>query len=159
MFFLAEYFHMLTGAGFFTLLFLGGWSLNPFTGWDLPVSGEWWMGLIQVAVVGGKMFLLVAFAMVIRWSLPRFRFDQLMRLAWEGMIPTTLFLVLVVSFFIFLGWQEWMWAGSLGSLLVIFLVHPFMPRQANPNHKVPLAGSRYSPLRPDTGTDVMSEGS
>jgi NADH-quinone oxidoreductase subunit H len=159
MFFLAEYFHIITGAGFFTLLFLGGWSLNPFTGLDLPIAGEWWLGLIQLAVVVTKMALLVAFAMVIRWSLPRFRFDQLMRLAWEGMIPTTLFMVLVVSFFIFLGWQEWMWGGSLGALVVIVLVNPLLPRQVNPNHKVPLAGSRYSPLRPDGASEPLNEGS
>ena len=64
-FFLAEYFHMITGAAFFTMLFLGGWSLNPFGGWDLPGSGPWWIGLIQFGVVAFKMFLLIAFAMAI----------------------------------------------------------------------------------------------
>ena len=158
-FFLAEYFHMITGAGFFTMLFLGGWSLNPATGWDLPVSGAWWMGLIQIAVVGAKMSFLIAFAMAIRWSLPRFRFDQLMRLAWEGMIPTALFLLLVVSFFVFLGWEEWMWAGSLGAIVVIYLVSPFMPRQADPNHKVPLVGSRFSPVKGEPGHESAGEAS
>ena len=157
MFFLAEYFHMITGAGFFTMLFLGGWSLNPATGWDLPVAGAWWMGLIQIAVVGAKMSFLVAFAMVIRWSLPRFRFDQLMRLAWEGMIPTALFVLLVVSFFVFLGWEEWMWAGSLGAVVVIYVVSPLMPRQADPNHKVPLIGSRFSPVKSELGREGTGE--
>jgi NADH-quinone oxidoreductase subunit H len=157
MFFLAEYFHMLTGAAFFTMLFLGGWSINPFTGWDIPNSGEWWLGLIQFAVVAGKIFFLIAFVMAIRWTIPRFRFDQLMRLAWEGMIPAALLVLLVVSFFVFFGWQTWMWAGSLGILLVIYFVTPLMPRQPDPNHKVPLVGSRFSPVVSEPGQDSSGE--
>jgi NADH-quinone oxidoreductase subunit H len=157
MFFLAEYFHMLTGAAFFTMLFLGGWSINPFTGWDIPNSGEWWLGLIQFAVVAGKIFFLIAFVMAIRWTIPRFRFDQLMRLAWEGMIPAALLVLLVVSFFVFFGWQTWMWAGSLGILVVIYFVVPLMPRQADPNQKIPLVGSRFSPVVSEPGQDSSGE--
>ena len=104
------------------------------------------MGLIQFGVVAGKMFLLIAFAMAIRWTLPRFRFDQLMRLAWEGMIPASLLVMLVTSTFLFFGWTEWMWAGSLGTIVLIYLVLPIMPRQADPNHRVRLIGSRFSPV-------------
>lgn len=156
-FFLAEYFHMITGAAFFTMLFLGGWSLNPFGGWDLPASGPWWMGLIQFGVVATKMFLLIAFAMAIRWTLPRFRFDQLMRLAWEGMIPASLLVMLVTSVFLFLGWQDWMWAGSLGVVAVIWLVLPIMPRQSDPNHKVKLIGSRFSPAEDELDPGSLAE--
>ena len=145
LFFLAEYFHMITGAAFFTMLFLGGWSVNPFGGWDLPASGPWWIGLVQLGVVAGKMFLLIAFAMALRWTLPRFRFDQLMSLAWEGMIPASLLVMLVTSVFVFFGWIDWMWAGSLGTIAIIWVLVPIMPRQADPNHKVRLIGSRYSP--------------
>lgn len=145
LFFLAEYFHMITGAAFFTMLFLGGWSVNPFGGWDLPASGPLWLGLVQLGVVAGKMFLLIAFAMALRWTLPRFRFDQLMSLAWEGMIPASLLVMLVTSVFVFFGWIDWMWAGSLATLAIIWVLVPVMPRQADPNHKVRLIGSRYSP--------------
>ena len=51
--------------------------------------------------------------MMVRWTLPRFRFDQLMRLAWEGMIPTALLLVLVVSIYMYLDWGDYLWTGSL----------------------------------------------
>jgi NADH-quinone oxidoreductase subunit H len=145
MFFLAEYFHMITGAAFFTMLFLGGWSVNPFGGWDLPASGPAWLGLVQLGVVAGKMFILIAFAMALRWTLPRFRFDQLMRLAWEGMIPASLLVMLVTSVFVFLGWTDWMWAGSLATIVAIYVLVPVMPRQSDPNHKVRLIGSRFSP--------------
>ena len=157
MFFLGEYFHMITGAGFFTMLFLGGWSLNPVSGWDLPLMGAWWLPLVQIAVVIAKMAFLIAFAMALRWTLPRFRFDQLMRLAWEGMIPASLFMLLVVSVFVFLGWESWMWLGSLGSMAFIYMILPFMPRQVDPNHKVPLIGSRYSPLVSPSGSTAKPE--
>ena len=159
LFFLAEYFHMITGAAFFTMLFLGGWSVNPFGGWDLPVAGAWWMGLIQFGVVAFKMFLLVAFAMAIRWTLPRFRFDQLMRLAWEGMIPVSLLVMLMVSFFLFMGWNDYMWAGSLGCIGSIYVILPFMPQQSDPNHRTRLVGSRFSPVEGGTSDEPLSNAS
>ncbi len=151
MFFLAEYFHMITGAAFFSLLFLGGWSVNPIgallPGLDLPAQGSVAMALLQVAVMGGKVFLLVAFAMAIRWTLPRFRFDQLMKLAWEGMIPASILLLAGVSVMVYLGLETWMWVASLACLAIIWVVGPMLPRQANPNQRVPMIGSRFSPLR------------
>jgi NADH-quinone oxidoreductase subunit H len=160
-FFLGEYFHMITGAAFFTMLFLGGWSLDPIAGligWDIVNAGEvWWVGLIQFAVVLFKIFLMVAFGMAVRWTLPRFRFDQLMKLAWEGMIPTSLLVVLITSVWIFLGWQDWMFLASLATIVIIFIAHPLMPRQETPNRRIRLIGSRFSPLHP---SDVVpAEGS
>jgi len=147
LFFMGEYIHMVVGAAFFTLLFLGGWSLNPLgIGWDLPMSGGILLILLQFGVILGKVFALVFLVMMIRWTLPRFRFDQLMRLAWEGMIPTTMLLLMMTSLFIYMGWLDYLWLGSLGALVIIYFVRPLMPRQANPNHKVPLIGSRFSPL-------------
>ncbi|MCH2143607.1 MAG: NADH-quinone oxidoreductase subunit NuoH [Phycisphaerales bacterium] len=156
-FFLGEYFHMITGAAFFTMLFLGGWSLNPVAGlfgWDFTNAGQvWWLGFLQVGIVIFKIFLMVAFGMAVRWTLPRFRFDQLMKLAWEGMIPASLLVVLVTSVWIYLGLQDWMFLASLGTILIIFIVHPFMPRQANPNRRIKMIGSRFSPLQ---SSDIVS---
>lgn len=147
LFFMGEYIHMVVGGAFFTLLFLGGWSLNPLgVGWDLPMSGGLLMILLQFGVILGKIFALVFLVMMIRWTLPRFRFDQLMRLAWEGMIPTSMLLLMMTSLFVYMGWLDYLWLGSLGALVVIYFVRPLMPRQANPNHRVPLIGSRFSPL-------------
>lgn len=151
LFFMAEYVHLFVGSAFFAVLFLGGWSLNPLFGWDVPATGGLATVLLQFGIVLGKVFGLVVLTMMIRWTLPRFRFDQLMRLAWEGMIPVSLLLLLVTSLFVFLGWTHHLWAGSLAALGIILLAHPHMPRQANPNHRVPLIGSRFSPLD-DAGT-------
>jgi len=147
LFFMAEYVHVFTGSAMFAVLFLGGWSLNPIGGADLPMAGGIGMVLLQVGVMLGKVFGLVVLTMMVRWTLPRFRFDQLMRLAWEGMIPTGLLILLVTSAFVYMGWTSWLWAGSLLALGIILAVHPLMPRQANPNRRVPLIGSRFIPLR------------
>ena len=147
-FFLAEYFHMVTGAAFFTLLFLGGFSVNPLGfGPNLPMEGGLGITLLQWLVVMGKVTFLIAFAMAIRWTLPRFRFDQLMRLAWEGMIPTALLMVAMTAVFVYMGWTDYTWAGSLACVAIVYLAGPLLPRQPNPNRRLPLIGSRFSPLR------------
>jgi NADH-quinone oxidoreductase subunit H len=152
MFFLGEYFHMIAGAAFFSLLFLGGWSVSPFGLWpDLPSSGGLPVILAQFAVMMGKVTAMVAFAMALRWTLPRFRFDQLMRLAWEGLIPTSLLVLLMTAAFVFMGWTRHIWIGSLGCVAILYVVGPLMPRRGSPNHRIPLIGSRFSPLVDGTG--------
>jgi NADH-quinone oxidoreductase subunit H len=153
MFFLAEYFHMITGAAFFSVLFLGGWSLNPFgTGPDLAPQGGLLLILAQMGIMLGKTGLVVAFGMAVRWTLPRFRFDQLMRLAWEGMIPTALLMLLITAAFEFMGWGDRIWLGSLLCIAAAYLLGPMLPRQANPNHRIGLIGSRFSPVIEGTGS-------
>ena len=95
---------------------------------------------------------MVAFAMAIRWTLPRFRFDQLMRLAWEGLIPTSLMVLLMTAAFVFMGWNSYIWVGSIGCIAVLYLISPLMPRQASPNHRIPMVGSRFSPMVDGTGS-------
>jgi NADH-quinone oxidoreductase subunit H len=104
------------------------------------------MILLQFGVVLGKVFLMIFLTMMVRWTLPRFRFDQLMRLSWEGMIPASLLVLLVTSLMVFMGWIGWMWAASIATFAIIWLAHPLLPRQANPNRRIPLIGSRFSPL-------------
>ena len=152
MFFLAEYFHVITGSAFFALLFLGGFSINPLGGltpaawnFELPMVGGLALILLQMAIMLGKTALMVAFTMAIRWTLPRFRFDQLMRLAWEGMIPTALLLLTAAATMTYFGATGFMWIASIACLIIIWIVHPFMPKQHNPNQKIPIIGSRFSP--------------
>jgi NADH-quinone oxidoreductase subunit H len=147
MFFLGEYVGMIIGSAFFVTLFLGGWSLNPIGyGPDVPLGGTLPIILLQFGIVLGKSFLVICLTMMVRWTLPRFRFDQLMRLSWEGMIPASLLVVLVTSFFVYMGWMQFMWAGSLAALAIIWVISPMLPKQPNPNHRVPMIGSRFSPL-------------
>ncbi|MCA9296122.1 MAG: NADH-quinone oxidoreductase subunit NuoH [Phycisphaerales bacterium] len=148
LFFMGEYVNLCVGSAFFAILFLGGWSVNPLPwGPDLTGDGVWWLMPAQAIVMATKIFLLVFLTMMIRWTLPRFRFDQLMRLAWEGMIPASLLVLMITSVMVYLGWTDWMWIGSLAALAVIYVVYPYIPRQSNPNHRIPIIGSRFSPLR------------
>jgi NADH-quinone oxidoreductase subunit H len=152
LFFMGEYIHLFVGAAFFTTLFLGGWSLNPITGWDLPATGGLLMIGLQFGIVLGKVFLLVFLAMMVRWTLPRFRFDQLMRLAWEGMIPTSLLLVLIVSIYIYLGWSAYLWTGSIVALVIMVIARPLLPTN-DTNKRIELIGSRFSPPMRETSTE------
>lgn len=157
LFFMGEYIHLVVGAAFFTTLFLGGWSINPITGWDLPQTGGIWLILLQFGIVLGKCFLLIFFGMVVRWTVPRFRFDQLMKLAWEGMIPLSLALLLMTSAFVYFGWTQWLWAGSLGATVVLFALQPMLPSRAKANRRIGLVGSRFSPVEDESSTGVIAK--
>ncbi|MEM7228503.1 MAG: NADH-quinone oxidoreductase subunit NuoH [Planctomycetota bacterium] len=148
LFFMGEYVNLCVGSAFFALMFMGGWSVNPLPfGPDLTGSGALWLLPLQFGVMAGKIFLLIFLTMMIRWTLPRFRFDQLMRLAWEGMIPASLFVLMVTSVMVYFGWTGWMWLASLGCLVALYVIYPHIPRQSDPNHRIPLVGSRFSPVR------------
>jgi NADH-quinone oxidoreductase subunit H len=94
MFFIAEYANVLTFSAMFSTLFLGGWDI-PFTTWDETP------GLLQTLATGIVMFLkttsLVFLVMWIRWTLPRFRYDQLMSLGWKFMLPLALVNIIGVA--------------------------------------------------------------
>ncbi|MFO0874370.1 MAG: NADH-quinone oxidoreductase subunit NuoH [Phycisphaerales bacterium] len=158
LFFLAEYAHMITGAALFTILFLGGWSLNPLPiGPDLPAPSAGGLGigmiLVQVLVVLFKIFLVICADMAIRWTIPRLRYDQIMKLSWTGMIPIALLLLIATSMVVYLGAQPWMWAVSLACVAAVYFGQSLMPRQPDPNNRIPLVGSRFSPAR---DADVMT---
>lgn len=84
LFFLGEYAAMIIGSGLAVTLFLGGWSL-PF-GWLAPASIDadvpFFHGIMHIATFFLKVVIFILFFIWIRWSLPRFRYDQLMRLGW-----------------------------------------------------------------------------
>ena len=93
LFFLAEYFNMIAGAALFCVLFLGGWSVNPlgaFIPGDLPLVGGLPLVLAQVGVMAAKTAAVVTLGIALRWTLPRFRFDQLMAIGWKVFLPLAL---------------------------------------------------------------------
>jgi len=83
-------------------LFLGGWHFP----W-LPESGTAAL-VLQVLVFAAKMMALVIFYMLIRWTIPRFRFDQLMGIAWKVLIPLSLVNLVCVMVVKRLGWDPWL---------------------------------------------------
>ncbi len=86
LFLIAEFLHMLVAAFLITILFLGGWH---FWGMSVPADNviTWPEALLRIAVLAAKVLAVVVFFMLVRWSWPRFRFDQLMTLAWKVMLP------------------------------------------------------------------------
>jgi NADH-quinone oxidoreductase subunit H len=149
LFALAEYIHMITNSALFATVFLGGWTLIPF----VPVPGlrPEDVGIVAVlakfAVLFGKAALLVCFMIAIRWTLPRLRYDQVMQMGWQAMIPLSLIIVIANAFLTFYGLTSTvaMLVANVAILAVILAVQPFLPR-ANTNRKIRIAGSRFSPL-------------
>ncbi|MBN1342624.1 MAG: NADH-quinone oxidoreductase subunit NuoH [Phycisphaerae bacterium] len=92
LFFLGEYGHMIVSAGFMVALFFGGWQPIPWLGW-LTESTAWWAVAMRIGVYFAKVVAFIFVFMWIRWTLPRFRFDQLLNLAWKGLVPMGLALV------------------------------------------------------------------
>jgi NADH-quinone oxidoreductase subunit H len=93
LFFLGEYIAMITGSGIITTLFLGGWH---FPG--IPDGSHGWIfGLINIAVFFAKVAALIFLFMWVRWTLPRFRWDQLMRLGWLFFFEIALVNIFVVA--------------------------------------------------------------
>src|SRR3954467_7080718 len=98
-FFIAEYANVVTVCAMVTTLFFGGWDI-PFTDWDrsggvLPTLATWLVFFLKV------MFW-VFFVMWIRWTLPRFRYDQLMALGWKVLMPLALAYIMVVAVALYL---------------------------------------------------------
>jgi NADH-quinone oxidoreductase subunit H len=85
LFLIAEFLHMITAAFLIVILFFGGWHLWGLTGSTDEVT--WPIAILRIVVLGLKVLLVILFFMLVRWSWPRFRFDQLMALAWKVMLP------------------------------------------------------------------------
>jgi len=101
MFFMAEYTHMIVSSCLVTALFLGGWYPLPFGGWfGINIDKFWY--LPPIVFLGKVVFMLFLFIWV-RWTLPRFRYDQVMRLGWKGLFPIAVANLVVTSILIVTG--------------------------------------------------------
>ena len=92
MFFLAEYVNMVIVSAFATTLFLGGWMF-PFVGLDSPLN-QGWLPLIWFAI---KLFALLFGFIWLRATLPRFRYDQFMKLGWKILVPANLVWIMIIA--------------------------------------------------------------
>ncbi len=116
MFFIAEYAHVLTASALMATLFFGGWDI-PF--WDgdtifrdsqgallrgydaqgqgIPAEPSIWITLASLASFSAKTAFFVFVYIWVRWTLPRFRYDQVMHLGWKVVLPGALGYVMLVS--------------------------------------------------------------
>jgi NADH-quinone oxidoreductase subunit H len=84
---IAEFLHMITASFLIVILFLGGWHLPLITGDPSATDIGWLTAIVRIVVLQLKIVAVIVFFMWVRWSWPRFRYDQLMNLGWKIMLP------------------------------------------------------------------------
>lgn len=109
MFFMGEYAAMVTVSCLTILMFLGGWELLPFFSWKdlsaligIEIYSHPILWFLPTAWFLAKLAFLIFFFIWVRWTLPRFRYDQLMDLGWKRLIPLSL-LNLIITIIVAIG--------------------------------------------------------
>ena len=98
-FLMSEYMNMVTASALIVTLFFGGWTfpgMSRFSGWPLLV--------LSLVAFGIKLAFFLWLFVWVRWSLPRFRYDQLMRLGWKGLLPLATLNLVWVGVAMAMGW-------------------------------------------------------
>lgn len=95
LFWLGEFAEIVVASALMTVLFFGGWQLPWVNLIEISKSipgAEFipWASLLGAAIFGAKVSILAVLQVIIRWTLPRFRYDQLMNLCWKLMLPASL---------------------------------------------------------------------
>jgi len=115
LFFIGEYTHVITTSFLVSVLFFGGWHFPYIAEASSVYAGAW---AVKLLVLAFKVFLCIVFIMLLRWTIPRFRYDQLMGLAWKVLIPLSLANVVLVMCVLQFGWNRW-WLTAGSALLFI----------------------------------------
>ncbi len=153
LFFLAEYAHLITGSAFFALLFLGGYHL-PIPGLSQltsPDATSFLAVLVKFTVFFTKAMGMVFFAMLIRWTLPRMRYDQIMQLGWQSLIPVGMVLIVATSYMVYMGWTATLPLLVMNAVVfaVMLVVTPVLGKafgRSTSNRRIPMYGSRFNPV-------------
>jgi NADH-quinone oxidoreductase subunit H len=106
MFFIAEYANMLTASALMATLFLGGWDIPFWTGDNMRIiapgvvegaAPAWWKTLLTFGAFATKTLLFIGLFMWVRWTVPRFRYDQIMHLGWKVLLPFALGYIVLMA--------------------------------------------------------------
>ena len=98
LFFLGEYAAMIAGSGVIVTLFLGGWSFPLIPDGSLPGIPGVLAGLVNIGVFFAKIIALLVFFIWVRWTVPRFRYDPLMKLGWYVFFELALVNIFIAAF-------------------------------------------------------------
>ncbi|HVU54970.1 MAG TPA: NADH-quinone oxidoreductase subunit NuoH [Puia sp.] len=104
----AEYVNMFISSAVMATLYWGGYDI-PFVN-DAAFGqahGQNLLATLQIVSLFGKIVIFIFFFMWVRWTIPRFRYDQLMRLGWKILIPLAIFNMLVTGFLVLLKQNHW----------------------------------------------------
>ncbi len=96
LFFIAEYANMVTASALIVTLFFGGWMVPFWAAVNQP-PWAWWKTAVTLGAFLAKVLFFLFFFMWIRWTLPRFRYDQLMSLGWKVLLPAALAYIVIVA--------------------------------------------------------------
>lgn len=100
MFFLAEYMHVVINSMLITTFFFGAYHL-PFAGYWLPEMSALWKGILDVAVFIAKTGFFVFLFIWVRWTIPRFKYNQVMKLGWSRLLPLSILNFIVIAAILF----------------------------------------------------------
>ncbi|HNM33252.1 MAG TPA: NADH-quinone oxidoreductase subunit NuoH [Chitinophagaceae bacterium] len=103
----AEYINMIMSSAVMATLYFGGYDIPFVNDANLYASIGNWAALLQVTSILIKIVIFIFVFMWIRWTTPRFRYDQLMDLGWKKMVPLALFNMLVTAFIVLLKHNGW----------------------------------------------------
>jgi NADH-quinone oxidoreductase subunit H len=92
----AEYINMFISSVVMATLFFGGYDI-PFFNEAATWGDHWWVGMIGFFVLMTKATIFIFFFMWIRWTIPRFRYDQLMNLGWKKLLPLALVNMIITA--------------------------------------------------------------
>ena len=132
LFFIAEYCNMITASALMATLFFGGWDI-PFTLWDNVAPHTGLKTLLTLGAFLVKVLFFLFLYMWIRWTLPRFRYDQLMSLGWKFLLPLALGYIVVIAGAVLLlesmGFARGSWPFHLGlamlnlaAVVILFMI-------------------------------------
>ncbi len=119
MFYIAEYANMVTASALMTTLFFGGWDI-PFTQWDNTPPWTILKAVATLAAFTLKVGFFLFLYIWVRWTLPRFRYDQLMALGWKVMLPFALSYLTVIATAIWLLHDQLGWSYGTPFALALF---------------------------------------
>jgi NADH-quinone oxidoreductase subunit H len=106
MFMMAEYANMVTAAALMATFFFGGWDIPFWAGDNISVAANatviggtpaWWITLLTAASFAAKTGFYVFVFIWVRWTVPRFRYDQVMALGWKVLIPLSVVYIAVLG--------------------------------------------------------------
>jgi NADH-quinone oxidoreductase subunit H len=118
MFYIAEYSNMVTASALMATLFFGGWDI-PFTQWDNTGDPTVLKTLLTLGAFSVKTFIFLFTYIWIRWTLPRFRYDQLMALGWKVLLPLALMYIALLAVAIWFARVQLGWAYGTGMALAL----------------------------------------
>ncbi len=149
-FFMAEYMNMIVGSAVTVTLFLGGWH---FFGLE-NMGGPIWSGIISFAIFFVKTGIFLFVFIWVRWTLPRFRYDQLMNFGWKFLLPVALTSIVVTGTLWIATNGNRLWIG-IGNVVAAFIVVSIVAGMLAMDNNSPTTKQGTSAAAPLRGLDAI----